>query len=111
MGWLADKLGRKRSIQLVCALCVAASAFTVGSANIVMFLVGRALQGLGAGMINTICPLYQSEVSPAHARGEMVGMHAVFLVAGYVSTPCLRTDNDPLLMRGCLSRLELAGLA
>lgn len=73
---------------MVCGLCVVASAFTTGSVNIVMFLVGRALQGIGAGMIDTICPLYQSEVAPAHARGAMVGMHAVFLVAGYVSTLC-----------------------
>lgn len=90
MGGLADKLGRKRSIQLVCALCVVFSAFTTASVNIAMFLVGRGLQGLAAGMINTICPLYQSEVSPAHARGEMVGMHAVFLVAGYVRAVPMR---------------------
>ena len=84
MGWLADKLGRKRSIQLVCALCVAASAFTVGGTNIAMFLVGRALQSLGAGLVDTICPLYQSEVSPTHAHGEMVGMHAVLLIINLV---------------------------
>ncbi|KAH7267975.1 hypothetical protein MRS44_011740 [Fusarium solani] len=115
MGWLADKLGRKRSIQLVCALCVAASAFTVGSANIVMFLVGRALQGLGAGMIDTICPLYQSEVSPAHARGEMVGMHAVFLVAGYagaswIGLGCYFEDDPTIQWRLCMAFQILAPL-
>jgi MFS family permease len=89
VGWLADRLGRKRSIQLICAFCVTASVFTTASVNIAMFLVGRTLQGASSGMIDTICPLYQSEVSPAHARGRMVGMHAFFLVLGYVSSPRL----------------------
>ena len=86
VGWLADRLGRKRSIQLICAFCVAAAIFTTSSVNMAMFLAGRTLQGVGSGMIDTICPLYQSEVSPAHARGRMVGMHAFFLVLGYVSS-------------------------
>jgi MFS family permease len=112
MGWVADKLGRKRSIQLVCCLCVAASAFTTGSVNVAMFLVGRALQGLGAGMIDTICPLYQSEVAPAHARGAMVGMHAVLLVAGYVSTLCPGSiELWSTLIRRSSFRLVPVGLA
>jgi hypothetical protein len=36
-------------------------------------------------MIDTICPLYQSEISPMHTRGRMVGTHAALLVMGYVS--------------------------
>lgn len=36
--------------------------------------------------MNMIAPLYQSEVSPPHKRGKMVGQHGFILVAGYVST-------------------------
>lgn len=90
IGWMADKIGRKRSIQVICLVCLIATVITTASVNIAMFLVGRGLQGLGAGMIDTICPLYQSEVSPAHARGRMVGSHAFLLVCGYVSPPPLR---------------------
>jgi MFS family permease len=85
VGWLADRIGRKPTMQIICVICIAASILTTASVNLAMFLAGRALQGVGGGMIDTICPLYQSEVSPAHARGGMVAMHAVFLVAGYVS--------------------------
>ncbi|KAH6980636.1 hypothetical protein BKA56DRAFT_550355 [Ilyonectria sp. MPI-CAGE-AT-0026] len=92
---------------------IGASAFTTGSANIAMFLVGRGLQGIGAGMIDTICPLYQSEVSPAHARGEMVGMHAVFLVAGYagaswIGLGCYFEDNPDIQWRLCIAFQMLA---
>jgi MFS family permease len=96
VGWLANKMGRKRSIQSICAICVAASVFTTTSVNIGMFLAGRGIQGLGLGMTDTICPLYQSEISPAHGRGRMVGMHAVFLVSGYVSIAHLLTPNSTL---------------
>jgi hypothetical protein len=41
--------------------------------------------GMGVGMVNVITPLYQSEVSPAHSRGRMVGSHGFMLCVGYVS--------------------------
>ncbi|KAI3584180.1 general substrate transporter [Fusarium oxysporum f. sp. albedinis] len=115
VGWLADKLGRKRSIQIICAICVGASIFTTASVNIGMFLAGRGIQGLGSGMIDTICPLYQSEISPAHARGRMVGMHAVFLVSGYagaswVGLGCYFEDNPDIQWRLCIAFQVLAPL-
>ncbi|KAH7118336.1 general substrate transporter [Dactylonectria macrodidyma] len=113
VGWLADRLGRKRSIQLICAFCVFASILTTASVNIAMFLVGRTLQGASSGMIDTICPLYQSEVSPAHARGRMVGMHAFFLVLGYagsswVGLGCYFAKNPDIQWRLCLAFQILA---
>ncbi|KAH7256032.1 general substrate transporter [Fusarium tricinctum] len=115
VGWLADKIGRKRSIQIICAICVTASVFTTASVNIGMFLAGRGIQGLGSGMIDTICPLYQSEISPAHARGRMVGMHAVFLVSGYagaswVGLGCYFEDNPDIQWRLCIAFQTLAPL-
>lgn len=45
-GWLADKVGRKVSIQLITTACILAAAFTTGSQNVAMLLSGRALQGI-----------------------------------------------------------------
>ncbi len=56
-----------------------------GSVAIAMFLVARFLMGFGAGMVNVITPLFQSEVSPAKTRGRMVGSHGFILCVGYVS--------------------------
>ncbi|KAH7230050.1 uncharacterized protein BKA55DRAFT_696611 [Fusarium redolens] len=114
-GWLANKMGRKRSIQIICAICVAASVFTTASVNIGMFLAGRGIQGLGLGMTDTICPLYQSEISPAHGRGRMVGMHAVFLASGYadaswVGLGCYFEDNPDIQWRLCIAFQILAPL-
>ncbi|KAF4495330.1 sugar transporter [Fusarium agapanthi] len=82
---LADKFGRKRTIQGICAVCVVSVIFQATAVHIAMLLVGRFLNVLGSGMMNVIIPLYQSEVAPPHIRGRMVGAHGFCLVLGYVS--------------------------
>jgi MFS family permease len=41
------------------------------------------MMGMGVGMCVVITPLYQSEVSPAHSRGRLVGSHGFVLCIGY----------------------------
>lgn len=85
MTWLGDALGRKVAIQVTSVLCIIAGVIQAASVHIAMFLVGRFLMGLGVDMVNVITPLYQSEISPAHLRGRMVGTHGFILCVGYVS--------------------------
>lgn len=80
---LADKVGRVRSMQMICCVCVVGAIIQAASVHIAMLFVGRFIGGLGSGMINSTVPLYQSEVAPAHARGRMVGAHGFLLVTGY----------------------------
>lgn len=51
-----------------------------------MLLVGRFFNGLGAGMMNVVIPLYQAEISPSYNRGKLVGSHGFLIVVGYVRT-------------------------
>lgn len=85
MTWMGDAFGRKVAIQVTSVLCVIAGVIQAASVRIAMFLVGRFLMGVGVGMVNVITPLYQSEISPAHLRGRMVGTHGFILCVGYVS--------------------------
>jgi MFS family permease len=48
-----------------------------------MLLVGRFLNGIGAGMMDVVVPLYQAEVSPPKSRGRLVGAHGFLIVVGY----------------------------
>lgn len=48
-----------------------------------MFLIARFLNGAAVGMLDTSIPVFQSEISPAHQRGRMVGAHGVLIVIGY----------------------------
>ena len=81
--WLLDRLGRRATIQVAAALAIVSAALQAGSVHIAMFLVGRFLNGMGVGMLDTSIPVFQSEISPAHQRGRMVGAHGVLIVIGY----------------------------
>ncbi|KAL2824696.1 general substrate transporter [Aspergillus pseudoustus] len=83
LAWLADTIGRQRTIQVVCVICVISAAIQAGSVHVAMFLVGRLINGFGVGLMNSVIPLFQSEISPAAQRGRLVGFHGFILVAGY----------------------------
>ncbi|KAI1034203.1 hypothetical protein LB503_012432 [Fusarium chuoi] len=105
---LADKFGRKRTIQGICAVCVVSVIFQAAAVHIAMLLVGRFLNGLGSGMMNVIIPLYQSKVAPPHIRGRMVGAHGFCLVLGYnfaawTGLGCYFATNPQLQWRLCLA--------
>ncbi|KAF2465292.1 MFS transporter, partial [Lindgomyces ingoldianus] len=106
--WLADVVGRQNSIQVTASLCVVAGAIQAGSVHIAMFLVGRFLMGVGVGMVNVITPLYQSEISPAHSRGRMVGSHGFILcvgyaLAGWTGFGCYYVSSQLVQWRLCLA--------
>ncbi|CCD56809.1 similar to MFS sugar transporter [Botrytis cinerea T4] len=108
-------VGRKVSIQLITTACILAAAFTTGSQNVAMLLSGRALQGIAAGMINVVCPMYHAEVSPVSVRGRMVGTHATFLVIGYamaswVGLGCYFESTPAIQWRLCLALQMVAPL-
>ena len=47
VAWLADRIGRKKTIQMVCAVCIVSAALQAGSVHVAMLLVGRFLNGVG----------------------------------------------------------------
>ncbi|ERS97293.1 Sugar transporter family protein [Sporothrix schenckii 1099-18] len=81
--WTADQYGRKKTIFLGALLATIGGGITAGAMNLAMFLVFRFVNGWGIGMLLSLVPLYQSEVSPPHNRGLMVGFHGVLVTIGY----------------------------
>jgi len=71
-GWLSDRFGRSRNL-LLAALLLWLSAWGSSLAGTIWLLVfARWLGGLGVGISAMVCPLYISEISPAHLRGRLV---------------------------------------
>ncbi|CAK7210027.1 hypothetical protein SCUCBS95973_000653 [Sporothrix curviconia] len=81
--WTADRFGRKWTIFLGALLACSGGALTAAAMNLAMFLVFRFVNGWGIGVLLALVPLYQSEVSPPHNRGLMVGFHGVVVTIGY----------------------------
>ncbi|KAK5114098.1 hypothetical protein LTR62_002667 [Meristemomyces frigidus] len=81
--WTADAYGRRRTIQLGCAILIVGGALCSGSANIGMFLAGRVIAGMGAGILAVVVPMYQSEISTAETRGAMTCVTGIMYAFGY----------------------------
>ncbi|KAF5861125.1 hypothetical protein ETB97_000565 [Aspergillus alliaceus] len=71
-GPIADRLGRKLSMNVAVAIFVVGSAIQCGAVNIPMLFIGRAIAGLAVGQLTMIVPLYISEVSIPDIRGGLV---------------------------------------
>ena len=82
-GYAANKYGRQRSLMFVQTPLILGSAMA-GSSQFTdsyeLFLIGRALAGIGAGCIVVIMPLYISEIAPPSCRG-IGGMLVPFAMA------------------------------
>ena len=85
-----------------------------------MFLAVRTKTGYGVGLAVGATPLYQSEVSPPHSRVFLVGLHGVFIGAGYalagwVGYACYNLEGNiqwrlPLALQVVAPALLLAGV-
>ncbi|CAI7593448.1 unnamed protein product [Penicillium pancosmium] len=71
-GPIADRVGRKLSINLAVVIFVIGSAIQCAAVNIPMLFAGRAIAGLAVGMMTMVVPLYISEVSIPEIRGGLV---------------------------------------
>ncbi|KAK7024826.1 general substrate transporter [Favolaschia claudopus] len=81
--YTSNALGRRKTIRIGASLYFFASTIQLSAPNLITLLVGRAIQGLGAGLLSTTVPIYQVEIAPANARGILVGIEAFCMNAGY----------------------------
>ncbi|GIJ87310.1 hypothetical protein Asppvi_006216 [Aspergillus pseudoviridinutans] len=81
-GPIADRLGRKLSINLAVVIFVIGSAIQCGAVTIPMIFAGRAIAGLAVGQLTMVVPLYISEVSVAEIRGSLVVIQQLSITIG-----------------------------
>ncbi len=87
MGRLADIYGRKKLYLLGLVIAIVASAMAALSNSVVMLLISRALQGVGAGMtFNNIMAILTS-VFPAGERGRALGINMAGTYGGLIMGP------------------------
>ena len=82
-GTLAEKFGRKPSMLFAAALAaVACFPICFCNGSFWLFYAGRALQGVAAGVLGVIVPMYLAEALPASDRGKGAGVFQFMDVAG-----------------------------
>jgi len=74
-GWLTEKLGRKLMMLVSAAIAaLACMPICMTDGNYALFFVGRAMQGVAAGFIGVVVPMYLAECLDANSRGKGAGM-------------------------------------
>ncbi|KAJ5153281.1 uncharacterized protein N7482_009759 [Penicillium canariense] len=81
-GPVADRIGRKLSINVAVVIFVIGSAVQCAAVNIPMLFAGRAVAGLAVGMLTMVVPLYISEVSIPEIRGGLVVVQQLSVTIG-----------------------------
>jgi SP family myo-inositol transporter-like MFS transporter 13 len=81
-GALADVLGRKKLMIAAALLFIASVVLIVIARGFGPLFAGRTLQGLSAGMIAVVIPLYLAECLPAHIRGRGTAVFQLMLTTG-----------------------------
>ncbi|KAJ6104698.1 hypothetical protein N7523_011018 [Penicillium sp. IBT 18751x] len=72
--FLADRLGRKKTILLGSALFTIGCAIACAANGLPALVAGRVINGLGNGCLAMMVPLYQSEIAPREIRGRIISM-------------------------------------
>ncbi|KAK6459271.1 uncharacterized protein RJT20DRAFT_14763 [Scheffersomyces xylosifermentans] len=80
---ISDKWGRKRTILMGTLIFMVGGTLQTFSVNLYIFAVGRVFSGIGVGILSTMVPSYQCEISPSEERGKLVCGEFTGNIAGY----------------------------
>ncbi|KAI5967006.1 uncharacterized protein KGF55_000416 [Candida pseudojiufengensis] len=80
---ISDNFGRKRTILLGTFIFMIGGTLQSFCPNMFVFAVGRVFSGIGVGILSTIVPSYQCEISPSEERGKLVCGEFTGNISGY----------------------------
>lgn len=119
VGRLGDILGRRRTILWGAMIFVVGGTFQTFAQTMTIMIIGRVISGLGVGMLSTIVPVYQSEISPPHNRGKLACIEFTGNIVGYCASVwvdyfCSFIESDlswrlPLFIQCLMGALLVAG--
>ncbi|KAM0481393.1 hypothetical protein ACHAPX_003499 [Trichoderma viride] len=86
VGRVGDIIGRRKTILYGSCIFFVGGALQTLATSMSMMMVGRIVAGLGVGMLSTIVPVYQSEISPPHNRGKLACIEFSGNIIGYTTS-------------------------
>lgn len=93
-GKIAERIGRKRSLQLAAVLLAISAVlsaypellfFEAGEASLgllIMFNVYRIIGGIGVGLASAVTPMFIGEMAPSGIRGRLVSWNQFAIIFG-----------------------------
>lgn len=119
VGRIGDMIGRRKTILYGSMIFFVGGALQTLATGMAMMMLGRIIAGLGVGMLSTIVPVYQSEISPPHNRGKLACIEFSGNIIGYTTSVwvdyfCGYIDSNlswrlPLMMQCIMGALLAVG--
>lgn len=81
-GPMGDMLGRKWTILIGAVVFILGGGLQTGARNLAYLYAGRAIAGLGVGILVMIVPLYQAELAHPSIRGRITALQQFMLGIG-----------------------------
>jgi len=81
-GWPTDRFGRKATLLFIGIFYVVGAVWSALATDVYVFIIARAIGGLGIGISTVAAPLYISEIAPPKYRGRLAGMFQFNIVFG-----------------------------
>lgn len=86
VGRLGDILGRRKTILYGAIIFIVGGLFQAFATRMAGMMLGRIISGFGVGILSTIVPVYQSEISPPHNRGKLACIEFTGNIIGYAAS-------------------------
>lgn len=83
-GNFTRKYGRKKVMLGTAVLYIISALGCALAGSSPILIIFRVLSGLAVGATSVVCPMYISEISPAHNRGRLVSMNQFAITIGIV---------------------------
>jgi|Transcript_15901 sugar porter (SP) family MFS transporter len=77
-----DSWGRKSSISFGTCVFLVGCVLQACSMSVFQFILGRLIAGFSIGLLSTVVPLYQSELSAPSMRGALVSLNNLLITSG-----------------------------
>ncbi|WP_407662681.1 sugar porter family MFS transporter [Mycolicibacter minnesotensis] len=84
-GWLANAIGRKRSMVGVSVGYAAFALLGAAATSVSTLTLARLLLGITIGVSVVVVPVFVAESAPAHARGALLVTYGVATVIGIIA--------------------------
>ena len=84
MGFLGDRLGRRKVLMASLVLSIAGDGIALAAPSAGLFLVGRALVGIGVGAVLALTFASVRFVSKPEELGKALGVWNLLIIAGFI---------------------------
>ena len=82
VGHYADRIGRLKTVEIGCIWGLLGAALQASAQNFTWMAFARIIGGVGCGHLNTIVPIWTSELADPNLRGAFVAVEFTLALAG-----------------------------